>query len=122
MEAAGFDMQRYTEMRKERREKERKQAEEPEKAAEEQVPGQMEMDLTPAKPEAAGNCDQVKMMRFLAGRMDRLEEKLADCSVMVDMKTIQLVDEARSDLVLLTQKIDKLNDTLSMILRAVRKE
>ena len=119
MEAAGFDLKVYQENRTARREKEKKQAEEPAKAAEEQVPGQMEMDLTPAKPEMS---DQTKMMRFLAGRLDRLEEKLTDCSVMVDMKTIQLAESIDTDIVILTQKIDKLNDTLSMILRAVRKE
>lgn len=69
--------------------KEAEPAEEPE-AAEEQVPGQIEMDLTTTKPEMS---EQVKMMRFIAGQVDKLYMKL-----------------------------DKLNDTMSMILRAVRKE
>ena len=101
MEAAGFDLQRYTEMRKERREKERKQAEEPEKDAEEQVPGQIRMDLEPEKPEMS---DQTKMMRFLAGRFELIEKSQA-----LGMEMLRM-------------EIDKLNDTLSMILRAVRKE
>jgi hypothetical protein len=69
--------------------KEAEPAEEPE-AAEEQVQGQIEMDLTTTKAEMS---EQVKMMRFIAGQVDKLYMKL-----------------------------DRLNDTLSMILRAVRKE
>ena len=88
MEKAEFDFAKYQELLKERRAKERKQPE-PE-AAEEQVPGQIEMDLTTTKPEMS---EQVKMMRFIAGQVDKLYMKL-----------------------------DKLNDTMSMILRAVRKE
>lgn len=59
------------------------------KQAEEQVPGQIEMEL-PQKPEMS---DQTKMMRFLASQMDRLYMKL-----------------------------ETINDTLSQILRVVRKE
>lgn len=91
IEAAGFDLGRYQEMQRERREKEKKQAEEPEtQTAEEQVPGQMEMDLTPKTPEMT---DQVKLMRFQAGQVDKLYMKL-----------------------------ETINDTLNMILRAMRKE
>ena len=68
------------------RERNRKPEEEP---AEEQVPGQMCMELEPEKPMS----DQVKMMRFVAGQVDKLYMKL-----------------------------ETLNDTLSQILRAVRKE
>ena len=88
MEKAEFDFAKYQELLKERRAKERKQPE-PE-AAEEQVPGQIEMDLTTTKAEMS---EQVKMMRFIAGQVDKLYMKL-----------------------------DKLNDTMSMILRAIRKE
>ena len=67
------------------------------KQAEEQLPGQMEMDLVPAEEpddhdETLGDM-QKKMMRFQAAQVDKL-----------------------------IVKIDRLNDTLSMILRAVRKE
>lgn len=88
MEKAEFDFAKYQELLKERRAKERKQPE-PE-AAEEQVPGQMEMDLTPKQAEMS---DQVKMMRFIAGQVDKLYMKL-----------------------------ETINDTMSMILRAIRKE
>ena len=75
---------------KKERERNRATAEEPE--AEEQVPGQICMDLEPEHDETLGEM-QTKMMRFQAGQIDKL-----------------------------IVKIDKLNDTLSMILRAVRRE
>ena len=91
IEAAGFDLGKYQENLKARREKERRKAEEPEtQPAEEQVPGQMEMDLTPKTPEMT---DQVKLMRFQAGQVDKLYMKL-----------------------------ETINDTLSQILRVLRKE
>ena len=68
---------------------EKKRAEEPQQA-EEQVPGQMEMDLT---PKAAEMSEQVKLMRFQAGQVDKL-----------------------------VLKLDHINDTLNMILRVMRKE
>ena len=85
---------------------------EEQKAAEEQVPGQMRMEIPErtmlkaaaeiqSEPEtdriAAGNpepyYDQVKMMRFIAGQVDKLY-----------------------------MKMDKVNDTLCQILRVMRKE
>ena len=95
LEAAGFDIQTYNEQQRKRREMEKKAKEEPEAAevqAEEQVPGQMKMDLVPAEKPAEMS-EQVKMMRFLAGQMDRLYMKL-----------------------------ETLNDTMCQILRAMRKE
>ena len=80
---------------KKERERIRATAEEPE--AEEQIPGQIEMELGVAPyPEPVKNIDiidQTKLMRFQAAQVDKMITKL-----------------------------DKLNDTLSMILRAVRKE
>lgn len=73
------------------REKSRKAEPAEEPAAEEQIPGQIEMELVEAKPQEM--TDQVKMMRFQAGQIDKL-----------------------------VLKLDHINDTLSMILRAVRKE
>lgn len=69
------------------REKNRQPAEEPEREPE--VPGQIEMDLT-QKQEMS---DQTKMMRFLAGQVDKLYMKL-----------------------------ETINDTLNQILRVLRKE
>lgn len=75
---------------KKERERNRATAEEPE--AEEQIPGQICMELEPEHDETLGEM-QTKMMRFQAGQIDKL-----------------------------IVKIDKLNDTLSMILRTVRRE
>lgn len=102
LEAAGFDIQTYNEQQRKRREMEKKAKEEPVVTVtvrheelldpDAKVPGQIEMDLkTVEKP--ADMSEQVKMMRFLAGQMDRLYMKL-----------------------------ETLNDTMCQILRAMRKE
>lgn len=97
IEKAGFDVEKYLENKRIAREKEKavkgtvtvELFSGPDKIGEieEQVPGQMEMDLTP-KSETS---DQVKMMRFVAGQVDKLYMKL-----------------------------ETVNDTLSQILRAMR--
>ena len=102
----------YCEFKKAKAEKERAraekrklQAEEPK--AEEQVEGQMEMDLRPAeeKPaEQTEQADRTKMMRFQAHMTEEITKKMDEC-------TVQLLT-----------KLDRLNDTMSMILRAIRKE
>ena len=106
IEAAGFDLKTYEENRKERRAKENRRAEEPQEVtAEEQVPGQIRMVFGKTEtPEAPAMSDQTKMMRFLAGRLDVIEKSQA---VGVDI---------------ISMKLDKLNDTMSMVLRAIRKE
>ena len=89
---AGFSVEKYLESKKAERERmkqETKPAEE-QQQAEEQVPGQIEMDLTPGKPEMS---EQVKMMRFMAGQVDKLY-----------------------------MKMETINDTLNQILRVMRKE
>ena len=84
---------------KARKERERNRKAEPaeEQQAEKPLPGQIEMELGVAPyPEPVTNIDiidQTKLMRFQAAQVDKMITKL-----------------------------DKLNDTLSMILRAVRKE
>ena len=93
IEKAGFNYEQYLENKRISREKEQKakeQAEEPQQE-EEQVPGQIEMELIAAKP--AEMTDQVKLMRFQAGQIDKL-----------------------------VLKLDHINDTLNMILRVMRKE
>ena len=71
---AGFDMETFRKNTEERREREKKAAQEQQEPAEE-LPGQISMDLQPAeeKPEMS---DTVKLMRFLAGRFDALEKRL----------------------------------------------
>lgn len=103
IEAAGYDLKTYTENRKIRREKEKKQKTE-EPRAEEQVEGQMQMDLTPAEDQKPEMSDQVKMMRFQAHQADEIMKRIEQAEVAI------------------CSKLDRLNDTLSMILRAVRKE
>jgi len=109
IEAAGFDLDKYVEMRKARREQEAAKAkpkvelvydpgiaeeyrreQEAKKAEDQQVEGQIEMDLTTLKPEMS---EQVKMMRFQAAQVDKL-----------------------------IMKMDQIYNMTSMILRAVRKE
>ena len=91
IEKAGFSLEQYLENKRIAREKEQKskvrvelvydpsiaeeyrREQEAKKAAEEQIAGQMAMDLTEAKPEMT---DQVKMMRFMASQADKLALKL----------------------------------------------
>ena len=87
----------YETYKKEKAEKQRvrekQKAEQQETQAEEQVPGQIRMDLTEKEPEKPETSDQVKLMRFQAGQVDKL-----------------------------IMKLDRLNDTMSMILRAIRRD
>ena len=96
----------YCEYKKAKAEKERKRAEkrkQEEEPAEDQVPGQLTMDIAiPTEeaerqkffiPETCYEVDFTKLMRFQAAQVDKL-----------------------------ILKIDRLNDTMSMILRAIRKE
>ena len=107
IEAAGYDLEKYTENRKIQRKKEKK-AKEPkvelvydpsiaeeyrqEQAAkaEEPIEGQIEMELTVEKPEMS---EQTKMMRFQAAQVDKM-----------------------------IMKLDQIYNVASMILRAIRKE
>ncbi len=107
IEAAGYDINKYEENRKDRvrREKEARKpkveliydpsiAEEYRREqtakAEKEIEGQIEMDLTITKPEMS---EQVKMMRFQAAQVDKV-----------------------------IMKLDQIYNMASMILRAVRKE
>ena len=93
IEKAGFNYEKYMENRRMAKEKEKKAKEQQQEQeqVEEQVPGQIEMELVAAKP--AEMTDQVKLMRFQAGQIDKL-----------------------------VLKLDHINDTLNMILRVMRKE
>ena len=87
----GGSWEGYCELKAEKARQEREKSKKPEPAeeqkAEEQVPGQIEMELEPkAEP-----VDYVKMMRFQAAQVDKL-----------------------------IMKLDQLNNTMSMVLRAVR--
>lgn len=113
IKAAGFDLEQYktnTEFRQimerqqkmenelekfERDEKELQQA----KAAEEQAPGQICMDLQPAEEQKPEMSDQTKLMRFLAGKFNEV-----DTTVQVTQAEILL-------------HIGKIEDYLAQILR-----
>jgi len=131
MEKAGFDLATYQANRRMEKQKEKEKAakqtvvelvydpsiaeeyrKEQEAKAAEELPGQMQMDLTPEKPEMS---DQTKMMRFQAGQV----EKLFGMGQLISQK---MMENATGNAILLNTKLDKLNDTLCMILRAIRKE
>lgn len=100
IETAGFDMKTYLENKRIAREKENRKAEEP--TEEPQLPGQMEMELTPEKP--AEMTDQVKMMRFQAEMTQKIVKAVNDSTVM------------------LTTEMDRIRDAVFQLIRAVRKE
>ena len=120
IEKAGFDYRTYLANKRLAREKETaaKKAtvelvydpsiaeeyrrEQAEKKEEEQVPGQLEMELTTKPAEEQDRI--VKLMRFQAHEMDLLLKRMSECFNLIIMKT------------------DRVNDTLSMILRAMRRE
>ena len=87
--------EKYEVFKKEKAEKGRereKKRKAEEQAEEQQIEGQIEMDLKPAE-EKPEMSEQTKMMRFQAAQVDKI-----------------------------CMKLDRLNDTMSMVLRAVRKE
>ena len=100
IKAAGFDYQTFMDNTEKRRlaDMEAKNvAKEPE-----QLAGQIQMEI-PAeeKPEMS---DQTKMMRFQAHQADRM---------------VKVIEESTAQI---CTKLDRLNDTLCQIMRAVRKE
>ena len=100
IETAGFDMKTYLEKKRIAREKENRKAEEP--TEEPQLPGQMEMELTPETPSEM--TDQVKMMRFQAEMTQKIVKAVNDSTV------------------LLTTEMDRIRDAVFQLIRAVRKE
>ena len=102
----GFDQEEY---RKEHLEQNRRYkdktgpAPEPEKKPE-QLGGQMTMDLTPAEEPKPEMSDQTKLMRFQAHEADLIMRKMEE-----------QVNQ-------ITLKLDKINDTLCMIIRCIRRE
>lgn len=118
LEHDGYDLDKYLKRKKEQNKKaaekkmkvelvydpsiaEEYRREQEAKQAEEQVPGQMKMELEEPPKEMV---DRTKFMRFEAGQNDLTRKAIAEAAVM------------------LNTKLDRLNDTLCMILRAVRKE
>ena len=81
----------------------------------EQLAGQMKMELPEEKPELS---DNVKMMRFLAGRLDTLE-KLVGCAAQQQQdNTIDVCGMITR----MCTEIEKTNDYLGQILRVIGPE
>ena len=100
IKAAGFDAEVY-------RQKQQKRKEKPKVTmtiSHEELAGQMEMDLQAAEEPKAEMSDQTKLMRFQAHQADKIIGQMM----------------VNNDALLM--KLDRLNDTLCQILRAVRKE
>ena len=84
IQAAGFSVITYNHNTEVRRVEEKKKAMDaviPDEQAEEQVPGQISMELPekPAEEEKQEMSDQTKMMRFLAGKFNELEQNKQIC-------------------------------------------
>ena len=74
----------------------------------EELAGQMKMDLQDAEEPKAEMSDQIRLMRFQAGQADKICEKITKQAIIIN-ETMMV-------------KLDRINDTLCQILRAVRKE
>ena len=84
IQASGFSVITYNHNTEVRRVEEKKKAIDaviPDEQAEEQVPGQISMELPekPAEEEKQEMSDQTKMMRFLAGKFNELEQNQQIC-------------------------------------------
>lgn len=99
IKAAGFDAEVYRKQQLKRQEKPKVTL----VVNHEELAGQMEMDLQAAE-EPKEMSDQTKMMRFQAHQVDKIIGQMM----------------VNNDALLM--KLDRLNDTLCQILRAVRKE
>lgn len=102
IKAAGFDAEVYRQHQLKRQEK--KKPEVVLTINHEELDGQMKMDLQAAEEPKPEMSDQTKLMRFQAAQADKI---IGQMMVNVDA---------------LLMKLDRLNDTMSMILRAIRKE
>ena len=74
----------------------------------EELAGQMEMDLQAAEEPKTEMSEQTRLMRFQAAQADKICEKITKQAVIIN-ETMMV-------------KLDRINDTLCQILRAVRKE
>lgn len=96
IKTAGFNPEQYARNTQKRVEEENKAEADPEP---EQVAGQICMELQPAEEQKPEMSDQTKLMRFQESQADKI---IGQMMVNVDA---------------LLMKLDRLNDTLSMILR-----
>lgn len=95
IKTAGFDYQTFIANKEKRKEA-------PEKP--EELQGQIRMEIEDPEEEKKEMSEQTKMMRFQAHEADQIMKKMEEQAVMI------------------CTKLDRLNDTISMILRAVRRD
>ena len=74
----------------------------------EELDGQMKMDLQDAEEPKAEMSDQTRLKRFQAAQADKICEKITKQAVIINET--------------LLVKLDRINDTLCQILRAIRRE
>ena len=80
---------------------------------EEQVPGQLCMDLQTAEEQKPEMSDQTKLMRFLAGQIDKIDTRLRSLEAREQTTNMSIL--LKSDAI--TTGMDKLIDYLAQILR-----
>ena len=121
IKAAGYDAEIYRQNTAKKREKNRKE--------EEQLQGQMEMELQTAEEPKQELPDQVKMMRFLAGQAEKIMQAITAENEQIRTRLDnlnetmgQILQAVAVENTINRVKIDKLNDTMGQILRAIRKE
>ena len=130
MKKAGFDLEKYNEMTRARKER---YAKEPEEEREPEVPGQIAMELPTAEEPKPEMSDQVKLMRFQAAQTEKVLEKItAQAAILNDtqLKVMEMVHgigvkiEAQTAVLneTLITKLDQIYNMTGMILRAIRKE
>lgn len=86
----------------------------------EELPGQIGMDLQPEKP--AEMSDQVKMMRFLAGRFDLIEKSQALGVAMINENLVKINENMVKATMSIDRKLSSIWDYLGQILRVIGPE
>ena len=108
IKAAGFSAEVYRQNQLKRQEKKKPEELMPEGTYEwkhgDEFPGQLRMDLKPAEEPKEEMSSLTKLMRFQAGQVEKIIGQMM----------------VNNDALLM--KLDRLNDTLCQILRAIRKE
>ena len=85
----------------------------------EELPGQIGMDLQPEKPEMS---DQVKLMRFLAGRFDLIEKSQALGVAMINETLVKINETMVKATMSIDRKLSSIWDFLGQILRVIGPE
>ena len=86
----------------------------------EELPGQIGMDLQPEKP--AEMSDQVKLMRFLAGRFDLIEKSQALGVAMINENLVKINENMVKATMSIDRKLSSIWDFLGQILRVIGPE